>query len=462
MSAKGKTVSSRTVQALRCPSGVDRAFLWDDGLPGFGVAAFPSGRKVYVFQYRFAGRSRRITLGKHGSITPDKARALAKVKAGQVAEGKDPMAERRAERGVRTFREIADDYMRLHVQPKRKPRTVEEYGWLLRLHILPSLGSKRVDDVKRGDVERLHASMADSPSAANRALTLIATVWNWAKDRDEFGLGENPAARTKHYPEKSRERFLTSDELGRLGDAIRLAETKGIPWTVSESPNAKHVRKENRLTKIDPHAAAALRLLMLTGARLREILNARWDYVDFERGLLNLPDSKTGRKVIYLSAPALAVLESIPRVAGNPYIIAGHGSRKGPNKGERNTARTDLKKPWTTIMRAAGFVEAVPVTDAKGKPVFDANGEPVTEERATVRLHDLRHSFASVGAGASLGLPIIGKLLGHRHAATTARYSHLDADPMRRAVEIIGGQIAASLTGRKGELVEFKRVDQRR
>ncbi len=417
-------------------------FLWDDALAGFGVAAFPSGKKTYVAQFRQNGRSRRMALGDHGRLTPKEARKAAKKVLGAVEEGKDPLGERKAARGVRTFRDVADEYMQLHVQPKRKTRTAAEYERLLRLHILPVIGSKRVLDVRRADVARMHAKMTESPGAANRCLALISSIWNWAARRDEVTFGGNPAKGIERNPEKSRERFLSSEEIGCLGDAIRLAETKGISWTVEEGrTTAKHVPKRNRRTIIDPHAAAAIRLLILTGARLREILTARWDYIDWERGLLNLPNSKTGRKTIYLSAPALVVLESLTRVAGNPFIIPGHGPRKRnpvdeqAKPVERNTPRADLKKPWATVSREAGL--------------------------GGVRLHDLRHSFASVGAGASLGLPILGKLLGHTQAATTARYSHLDADPMRRAAEIIGGQIAASLERRTGRVIAMNPGKQR-
>ena len=201
----------------------------------------------------------------------------------------------------------------------------------------------------------------------------------------------------------------------RLGDSLRLAETDGLPWQVDDTgPKAKHLAKpENRRTRLDPHSIAAIRLLILTGARLREILSAQWSQVDTQRGVLFLPDSKTGRKPIYLSAAALAVLVKIPKYENNPYIIAG--AKKG-------APRSDLKKPWDSITRAAGL---------KG-----------------LRLHDLRHSFASVGAGGGLGLPIVGKLLGHTQTATTARYAHLDADPMRRAADKIGAEISAALEGR--------------
>jgi integrase len=208
---------------------------------------------------------------------------------------------------------------------------------------------------------------------------------------------------------------LSSDEFRRLGDALAKGETEGLPYEINEDgPKAKHARKpENRKRIIDPYAAAAIRLLILTGARLREILHARWENVDFERGILFLPDSKTGRKPIYLGSVALEILAKLLHVEGNPYVIVGLTSDK---------PRADLKNPWRAVTEAAGLTG--------------------------LRIHDLRHSFASIGAGASLGLPIIGKLLGHTQPSTTARYAHLDADPMMRAVETITDTITAAMNGR--------------
>lgn len=418
-------VTKRAVDALQCPAGKDRNFLWDDALAGFGVAVFPTGRKVYVAQYRKDGRSRRVAIGEHGRLTPDQARSQAKVILGAVETGVDPIEERRAARAVRTFAEVSDDFMRSHVATKRKGRTAVTYEGLLRLHILPAIGAKRVVDVRRADVARLHSHMVESPGAGNRAIALVSAIWNWAARREEVDFAANPAKGLERNREQRMERFLTSDELARLGDALRLAETEGLPWDVDEAgPKAKHLAKpENRRRLLDPFAVAALRLLILTGARLREVLDAQWSQVDLERGVIFLADSKTGKKPVYLSAAAQAVLASLPRIKGNPHIIAG---------AKDGAPRADLKKPWAAVCRAAGL--------------------------QGVRLHDLRHSFASFGAGASLGLPIIGKLLGHTQAATTQRYAHLDADPLRRAVDTIGATIAAAMDGGKGggEVVALK------
>lgn len=409
-------ISKRAVDALRCRAGEDRQFLWDDAVAGFGVAAFPSGKKVYVAQFRKDGRSRRITIGEHGRLTPDEARSQAKKLLGAVETGVDPIEQRRAARGVRRFREIADEFMQKHVASKRKDRTRYEYGLLLNVHILPVLGSRRIVDIRRHDVARLHSSLSDRPFTANRCLALISSIWTWASRRDEVQFGNNPAKGIERNPENGRERYLTGDEFARLGDVLRIAETMGLPWSVDETKaKAKNAPKlDKRRTIADPFAVAAVRLLILTGARLREILHARWENVDFERGIIHLTNSKTGRKPIYLSSAALAILSDLPRVEGNPHVIPG---------GIAGRARVDLKRPWAAILKAAKL--------------------------QGTRLHDLRHSFASIGAGASMGLPIIGRLLGQRQPQTTARYAHLQADPLRRAADTIGATLTAAMTSER-------------
>ncbi len=405
-------ITKRAVDTLQCPMERDRDFLWDDALAGFGVAAFPTGRKVYVAQYRQSGRSRRANIGEHGRLTPDEARSLAKKLLGDVESGADPIEARREARAVRIFGEVAEDFMRQHVAAKRKCRTEASYREVLEKHIYPAIKSRRIIEVRRADMAKLHSAMKPTPSAANRALALVSSIWNWAARREEVGAGANPCLGIERYAENSRERFLTSEEFARLGDALRLAETTGLEWAVDEmKPKANRAPKpESRLRTLDPFAVAAIRLLILTGAHLREILHAQWRHVDFERGILLLPDSKTGKKPVYLSAAALFILSALPRIDGNPHVIAG---------AKDGAPRVDLKKPWAAVTSAA---------DLEG-----------------VRLHDLRHSFASIGAGASMGLPIIGKLLGHSQPSTTARYAHLDADPMRRAVDAIGATISAAM-----------------
>jgi integrase len=245
-------------------------------------------------------------------------------------------------------------------------------------------------------------------------LRVVGSLYSFAGKRRLVPTGTNPTRGIDKYPERRRERFLTTAELTRLGAAIREAETIGLTYEVDASkPNSKHAPKEkNRRNLIGPHAAAAIRLLIFTGARLREILHLKWDYVDLERGLLLLPDSKTGKKAIVLNAPALDILANLPRVGA--YVIAGQAAGTDDDK-----PRADLNRPWRAIVKRARLTG--------------------------LRIHDLRHTHASVGAGAGLGLPIIGKLLGHTQASTTARYAHLDADPLRRASEHIGRHLAAAM-----------------
>jgi integrase len=270
-----------------------------------------------------------------------------------------------------------------------------------------------LDSVSPGDVGRIHRKVGQStPMTANRVVECISSVYRYAATCGIIAIGHNPTKGIVAFREQRRERFLNTDELTRLGDSLREAETIGIPYNVDETnPNSKHAPAQvNRRTIIDPYAAAAIRILLFTGARLREILHLKWEHIDFERGLLLLPDSKTGRKTIVLNAPALATLADLERVGS--FVIAGS---------QPNNPRADLNRPWRSVVRRAGLVG--------------------------VRVHDLRHTHASFGAGAGFGLPIIGKLLGHTQAATTQRYAHLDVDPLRRASEAIGGLIAQALAG---------------
>jgi integrase len=407
-------ISKSTVDSLFCPPGKDREIVWDDRLKGFGVATFPTGVKTYVAQYRKDGRSHRVIIGKHGRLTPDEARREAKALLGDVEKGANPAIERRTRREAPTLNKAAEGFL-TYAFAKKKIGTAKGYEGALRLHILPGLGSKRLNDIQPADVESLHARMSDRPPQANRTLDVLSAVWTWAAKQKLADAVGNPTKGVEKYRESGRERYLTKDELMRLSEALRAAETTGLPYSVDASkPKAKHAPKpENRLRKFDGYSIAAIRLLMLTGGRLREILDAKWEHVDLERGMIFLTDSKTGKKPIYLSAAAAAILAALPRVDGNPYVVPGE---------KKGQPRADLKRPWDAICAAAGI--------------------------EGVRLHDLRHSFASVGAGASLGLPIIGKLLGHSQPSTTQRYAHLDADPMRRAVETIGSTIAAAMAGR--------------
>lgn len=387
---------------------------YDSELTGFCLKVLPTGGRRWCVEYRSGAGGRsvgktRMVLGSASKLTPDQARQAAAKILAAVELGQDPAGKRSRERAMPTFTEFAERYLKEEAEIKLKPGTVVNYRIYLRKHAAQIIGTRKLDALDTADIAKMHQKVGQTvPMTANRVVEFVGSVFRYAAVAGLVTRGHNPAAHVQGFREQRRERFLNSKELARLGDAIREAETTGIPWIVDkEKPNAKHIPKNGRTT-IGPHVAAALRLLILTGARLREILGLKWDYVDLERGLLLLPDSKTGRKAIILNAPAVAILQQLQRV--DIYVIAS----EIPNQ-----PRHDLNKPWRLVSTRA---------DLRG-----------------VRIHDLRHTHASYGAGAGFGLPIIGKLLGHSQPATTARYAHLDNDPLRRASNQIGQQLAAAM-----------------
>jgi len=428
-----------TAKAVEGLAPVDKPTTYfDTELKGFGVRVMPpsrrsgQGARTWIVEYRpgAGGRSvakRRLALGSTAVLEAAEARSLAKDVLAQVRMGQDPAAERSEIRQSATVTDLADRYKE-EAGAGRKAATKKLYESYWRLWVLPEIGTTKARDVKRSDVARLHRKVgAKHPTTANRVVTLLAHFYGWASRIGAVPEGYNPAKDVERYRESARERYLSTAELQRLGAALAEAETIGIPWEEKAGkPRSKHAPKksENRRTRITPHAAAAIRLLLLTGARLREILHLRWSEVDLERGLLLLPDSKTGRKTIVLGSAALQVIADLDKIGD--YVIAGQKPPTAEGEEEpEDKPRSDLQRPWALVSRCAGL---------KG-----------------VRLHDLRHTFASYGAAGGLGLPVIGGLLGHADSKTTARYAHLGSDPLRRASEAISSEISAALsrTGRK-------------
>jgi integrase len=379
---------------------------------GLSLRVFASGRLSWTFRYRpkDGGARRRTGLGDYPSVGLAEARRRADRLRGIVSDGGDPQAERQARREAPTLADVIERYLGEEVEPRKKTRTLELYSHYLRKVIGPAIRAKKAHEVTPGDVDRLHRLIgADKRVTANRAVVALSGVYTFAQRRRLIPEGTNPARGVGKFREQRRERYLSTDELARLGATLRLGETKGLPWPRSGTSSSKHGRRaENRKTELSPHVTAAFRLLLFTGCRLREILRLRWSEVDLERGLLLLDDSKTGPKTIVLNAPANEVLCGVPRLG--EFVVLGDDPSK---------PRADLHRPWELIRHHAGI--------------------------ADVRIHDLRHTHASIGAGAGLGLPIIGRLLGHKHADTTARYAHLDAGPLRRASNRIGAELAQAL-----------------
>lgn len=402
-------ITKRIVDAIT-PTGENR-IVWDDEVKGFGLRVSPGGTKSYIVSYR-DGRGRnapqhRITIGKHGSPwTPEMARKEALRLLGEVAAGDNPAETRLAEARAMTLSALCDLYLAEGTRHK-KPSTIQADTGRITNHIKPVLGHLRIDQITRADVERMVRDVSDGKTAASetkhtgrgriarggsgtaaQAMAVLGAIMTFAVER---GLrADNPVHGVKKPPSRKMERFLTEAETTRLGAAL----------------------DEEIGRSGDPYPAAAIRLLLLTGCRRSEILGLRWEWIDFGRFMIFLPDSKTGRKPVYLNAPALAVLAGIPRQEGNPYVICGH---------HLGGAFVGLDKVWRRVCLAA---------DLPG-----------------LRIHDLRHNYASVGAAGGSPLQVLGKLLGHHNVTTTERYAHLAADPMRRAAEAIGQRIEAALTG---------------
>jgi integrase len=385
---RGK-ITKRAVDALQS-NDTRESVLRDTELKGLGVRAQRGGAKSYILHYRCGtGRGapiRKLTIGRHGSPwTPETARSEARRLLGAIENGVDPAADRSARKTAPTVADLAHRFLDEHADAKRKNSTAVEYRRLLDKIILPELGKRKVADVTRADIAKLHHTHRPVPYQANRALAVLSKMFNLAERWGVRPDGSNPCRHVEKFTERKRERMLSPAELARLGDA--LAAYHGSPYAV-----------------------AAVKLLVLTGARLGEVLGLRWEWIDFGRGEARLPDSKTGAKTLHLPPPALAVLTELPRLDGNPHVIAGQ---------KEGRAMVNLEKPWRAIRAAADLDD--------------------------LRLHDLRHAFASVAASSGMGLPIIGRILGHSHAATTARYAHLASDPVKAAAATVADKIAADM-----------------
>ena len=376
----------------------------------------PSGFKAWIVEYRpgDGGRrtaKKRMTLGSAAVVTADEARRKAREILASARLGDDPASEREKNRATPTFLEFAGRYFTEEASVKLKPNSVVNYRLYIRNHAVPFIGALKLHAITKADIVKMHSSIGRKlPTTANRVVRTVSSIYVYAEKVGVIDEGINPTRGIGQFKEKRRERYLSVEELKRLGATLRLAETDGLPWDLTAiKAHSKHLAKpEQQLIVFSPYVTAAIRLLLFTGCRMREILHLKWEHVDFERGMLFLPDSKTGQRHVILNVPALEVLNGLARVGA--YVILGN------REGE---PRHDLNRPWRRIIKHASL--------------------------PNLRIHDLRHSFASVGASGGMGLPIVGKLLGHTQSATTERYAHLDNDPLRKASEKIAGTIAGAL-----------------
>jgi len=378
-------LTNRTVDRLRTdePNG---SIVWDDAIPGFGVRVRPSGRRTYLVQYRNqAGRTRRYTLGVHGALTPSAARDLARQSLAKVARGEDPAEEAAQRKSAPTVADLAEDYLARHAVPYKRASSVENDRSMLARHILPKLGRRKVEAVRRRDVEVLYQSLRATPYCANRVLSLLgkmfslAVAWGWRAD--------NPTRGVERFQEHKRERWVSGEDLERLVQAIE------------KHPNQR--------------AAKALLLMLLTGARRGEVLSATWDQFDLEQGSWTKPAHVTKQKRpehFPLSPAAIDLLQGIKGDQATKFLFPGDV----PGRPLRN-----IKRVWRRVCRDAGL--------------------------EGLRIHDLRHTFASHLVSGGESLYIVGRLLGHTQVATTQRYAHLADDPLREASDRFGRRISSAL-----------------
>lgn len=367
---------------------------YDADLKGFGCRVTAAGARAYVLNYRTqAGRERRFTIGSW----PDWKTAAARIEAAELKKridlGADPLASIEAEREAPTVADLCKRYEESHL-PKKRPASQRDDRANLRNYVLPELRHRKAAEVSFSDIDGLHRKITKGgkPITANRVAALISKMFSLAI---RWGWrADNPVKGIERNQENKRTRYLTGDELARL--TVALAEHD------------------------DQQAANIVRLLLLTGARRGEVLAMRWDHLDLAAGVWTKPGATTKQKTehrVPLSAPARQLLAELSG-AGGEYVFPGRGS---PH-------RVDVKKDWAALCKAAKI--------------------------SGVRLHDLRHTYASVLASSGLSLPVIGALLGHSQPSTTARYAHLFDDPLRAATERVAAVVMPQSSG--AEVVRIK------
>ena len=381
--------TKKTIEAIE-PSSARQTY-FDDSITGLAVKVTPAGHKSFYFCYR-AGKGRgapkrQIQIGTFPDMTVELVRLKARQLHAQVINGQDPAVDLQEAKEAKRLAEIMELFFTEHVRSKLKPKSVDLYEGATRKHILPAFGKMKVEDVTHRDVARIHHALSATPYMANRVAAILSKFFNWCEVNGYRDRSSNPVAGLEKYKEEKRMDFLDADELTVIGLALADLESKG---------------------QIQPMAAAALRLLLLTGARLREILSLKWSYVDLDESLARLPDSKTGFKILHLSAPALEVLSVLPVMERSEYVFPSLTAASGHMEG--------LRKPWALVCEAAKL-------------------------QGRWRVHDLRHGFASAAVNSGASLPMIGALLGHSQASTTARYAHVAKNPVHELAESTAGRI---------------------
>ena len=383
-----RRLNNRTVDGLKA----DRETLvWDRHLPGFAVRVYPSGTRTYIVQTRGPYGARRVTLGRHGAINATEARRRAWQAIARIKAGEEPLPEHSASRRAvgPKLADMAARYMDEYVAVRCKPATMRIRSAAIYRHIVPRLGNLRIGAVKRRHVTALHQRLAATPVQANNVIVTLSQIYTKAQDWGIIAEGINPCRHVELYRQRKRERFLTETEFKRLGRVLEEASASG---------------------GATPEAIAAIRLLILTGCRRGEILGLRWEEVDLKARELRLPDTKTGPRVVPLSPAAVELLAGLRRSGASRWVIPGR---------KPGAHMVRLGNAWRLLRKRAGLHD--------------------------VRLHDLRHSFASSALALGESLPMIARLLGHRQIASTARYAHLARASVHEAAARVADSLAEDI-----------------
>lgn len=360
------------------------------GISGFYIEVYPSGRKTYYYFYRMKGEAikKRIKIGVHGNITCEEARSIAKGYAGDVSRGIDPQEkfikekeQKKIDEKDLTFKNFLPIFIERHsnVYNKLTTRKVNEYQF--KSHILPFFGDKKLKAIIKEDILKFKDSLKTYQTTANRCLALLSCILNKAIAWDYLPEGHNPCLRVDKYQEKKKERFLDKNELKQL--------TKTLDFS-----------KELKLSC--SYVLGAIQMLTYTGCRKSEILTLKWADVQLDQNCIHLKDSKNGEKIVPLNSLSKSILESMERQPGNPYVFCGRKSGKH---------LTDPKKTWTKIRKMLDIED--------------------------VRMHDLRHTFASMAIKSGLGLYQVSKLLGHSNIQTTMRYAHIEKEELVKSAKMV-------------------------
>lgn len=343
-------------------------FIWDEKLSGFGLRVFNSGRKSYLIQYRSGGRTRRFTIGAHGTLTADEARNRARALLVQVNDGHDPAEDRRINRHGITMTDLCDRYIREYIAVYNKKSTAKEFKRLINTQIVPALGKRKISSITRYNILELHQKMRGTPRQANQTLAVLSKMFSLAEAWGLRSEGTSPCRLIRKFPEKIRCRYFSDDEMKRLGSTLRQLDESG---------------------EILPSISNAIRILAMTGCRLGEVLNLKWEDVDFENKTLLLVDAKGGTRIHPIGNLVIDLFSGIGGQRQGPWIFYGRDAKKP-------LSTSSIESAWRRIREKAKLEDA--------------------------RIHDLRHTVGSYAGQTGANAYLIRDKLGHKTLAMTSRY----------------------------------------